>query len=57
VYLSIPQNEKDMFINNVDLSNCEILFDEDIIKSNVNQNWFTQQLVKMHFSDTALCEN
>tara|TARA_B100001094_G_C18129735_1_gene771528 strand:+ start:198 stop:992 length:795 start_codon:yes stop_codon:yes gene_type:complete len=57
VYLSVPKSQKDMFVNGVDLSNCELLFDEDIIKSDLNQSWFTQQLVKMHFSSMGLCEN
>jgi hypothetical protein len=57
VYLSIPKSQENIFKNNIDTSLCNIIFDEDIIKGNINQNWFTQQLVKMKFSETELCEN
>lgn len=57
VYLSIPKSQENIFKDNIDTTLCNIIFDEDIIKGDLNQNWFTQQLVKMKFSETGLCNN
>ena len=57
VYLSIPKNQYIPFKNSVDTSLCNVIFDEDIVKGDVNQDWFNQQLVKMKFSETGLCKN
>lgn len=57
VYLSIPKSQEKLFKDNIDTNLCNIIFDEDIIKGDVNQNWFTQQLVKIKFSETGLCNN
>lgn len=57
VYLSIPKSDIQLFHDNVDTSICEIIFDEDIVKGTVHQNWYTQQLVKMKFSEMGLCKN
>ena len=57
VYLSIPKSQEHVFKNNIDTSLCNIIYDEDIIQGDINQNWFTQQLVKMKFSETRLSNN
>lgn len=57
VYLSIPKSQKDLFKNTIGIEGYNLLFDEDVIEENINQNWFTQQLVKMKFSETNLCKN
>lgn len=53
VYLSVPKADEDIFKH----LNVNLLFDEDIVGYNLTQNWFTQQLVKMHFSDLGLVKN
>jgi len=57
VYLSIPKSQESIFKDNIDTTLCNIIFDEDVIKGDLSQNWFTQQLVKMKFSETGLCNN
>ena len=57
VYLSVPSQDVSLFKNNIDTQNCEIITDEEVVKDNISQNWFTQQLVKMKFSETGLCKN
>ena len=57
VYLSVPSQDVSLFKNNIDTQNCEIITDEDIVKEDISQNWFTQQLVKMKFSEMGLCKN
>ena len=57
IYLSIPKSQENIFKDNIDTTLCNIIFDEDIIKGDLSQNWFTQQLVKMKFSETGLCNN
>ena len=57
VYLSIPEADIQLFNDNVDTSVCEIISDEDVVKGTVHQNWYTQQLVKMKFSEMGLCKN
>ena len=57
VYLSVPSQDVPLFKNNIDTQNCEIITDEDVVKEDISQNWFTQQLVKMKFSEMGLCKN
>ncbi len=57
IYLSIPKQDKILFKDSINLQNCELIFDEDIVGDNINQTWFTQQLVKMKFSEMGLCKN
>ena len=52
VYLSIPKSQEHVFKNNIDTSLCNIIYDEDIIQGDINQNWFTQQLVKLDYQIT-----
>lgn len=56
-YLAIPSKDVELFKRVVDLSACEIITDEQIVGDDVAQSWFTQQLVKMKFSEMGLCEN
>lgn len=57
IYLSIPKEQKDLFVNHIGTNGYELIFDEDVIGGSLNQNWYTQQLVKMKFSETGLSEN
>ena len=57
VYLAIPESDIELFNQNIDMSKCEILSDESIVGNNISQTWFTQQLVKMKFSEMGLCKN
>ncbi len=57
VYLSIPNQDVSLFKNNIDTQNCEIITDEEVVKNDISQNWFTQQLVKMKFSEMGVCKN
>ena len=57
VYLSIPKKDIELFKNSINTTNCEIISDEDVVKSNITQNWYTQQLVKMKFSEFEVCKN
>jgi hypothetical protein len=57
IYLSIPASEDKLFRENIDLSVAEIIHDEDVIKGDLQQNWHTQQLVKMKFHELQLGEN
>ena len=57
VYLSIPKKDIGLFKNSINTTNCEIISDEDVVKSNITQNWYTQQLVKMKFSEFEVCKN
>tara|TARA_R100001163_G_C5068290_1_gene208331 strand:- start:2330 stop:3130 length:801 start_codon:yes stop_codon:yes gene_type:complete len=57
VYLSIPNNDITLFKNTIDTTYCELITDEEIIGSDISQTWFTQQLVKMKFSEMNLCKN
>jgi hypothetical protein len=55
-YISIPNNEGDLFRNNIDTEYVKIAYDEDIINIPF-QNWHTQQIVKSSFWKLGLCEN
>jgi len=57
VYLSIPKHQEQLFKDVIGTDGYNMIFDEDVIQDTVHQNWFTQQLVKMKFSETELCEN
>ena len=57
VYLSVPNQDKNLFKNSIDTTNCEIITDEDVVGNNLSQTWISQQLVKMKFSETNLCKN
>lgn len=57
VYLSIPKSDFKLFKNNINTNNINLISDEEVIGDDVNQNWFTQQLVKMQFSKLGVCKN
>jgi hypothetical protein len=57
VYMSIPKDQHQLFLDILAPGNYTILFDEDIIKREISQTWYAQQLVKMHFSEMGLCKN
>jgi hypothetical protein len=57
VYLSIPKQQKQLFKDSIGTDGYNMIFDEDIIQNNLQQNWFSQQLVKMKFSEMNLCNN
>jgi hypothetical protein len=57
VYLSIPKSQNTIFRNSIDTNLCNIIFDEDVIQGTLEQNWFTQQLVKIKFSECNIGEN
>ena len=57
LYLSIPKQQEQLFKDTIGTDGYTMIFDEDVIFDNIHQNWFTQQLVKMKFSETKLCNN
>jgi hypothetical protein len=57
VYVSIPKHQEQLFKDVLGTSDYTMIFDEDVIQGSIDQNWFTQQLVKMKFSEMNLCNN
>ena len=57
VYLSIPKHQEQLFKDVIGTDGYNMIFDEDIIQDTVHQNWISQQLVKMKFSETEICNN
>lgn len=57
IYICIPKNQKNQFKSKLGEFNFELIYDEDIIEGEIHQNWITQQLVKMKFSEKGVCKN
>lgn len=57
VYLSVPKDQGQLFTNAIGTDGYVMLYDEDVTQSDISQNWHTQQLVKLKFSDMNLCHN
>lgn len=55
-YVSVPQNEIDLFKQSIDCEYVNLVADEDIYVV-THQNWHTQQIVKSSFWKLGICEN
>lgn len=55
-YVSVPNNELELFKNQIDVSYVNLVADEDIYNIST-QNWKTQQIVKSNFWKLKTCEN
>jgi hypothetical protein len=55
-YISVPSTELSLFRNKLPNS-VNLISDADILGSDINQSWVTQQVVKSSFWKTNICEN
>jgi hypothetical protein len=55
-YVSVPENEINLFKHNIDCLYVNLVSDNDIYNVPV-QNWNTQQIVKSNFWKLGICEN
>lgn len=55
-YISVPKDDMELF-KSKNIFCTEILCDDDIYKSEVQNGWFTQQMFKYHFWTLNLCNN
>jgi hypothetical protein len=59
LYISTPQADQTIFKEKIESGNGRIQFvtDEQILGRNLNDSWFTQQLVKLNFFRLNIAEN
>lgn len=57
IYISVPKTQLDIFKDTLGTEGFTLITDEDVLKGETPQNWITQQLVKMKFSETQICNN
>jgi len=55
-YISVPNNEINLFRREIDTNYVNLISDEDIYIVN-EQNWKTQQIVKSNFWKLGVCDN
>ena len=56
-YISVPEEDINLFKNKLGTSNYNLIADEEIIKEEMPQNWETQQVIKASFWKLNLCKN
>ncbi len=56
-FLSVPKSQVGLFDDNIDTDYVTLMNDEEIVGKDLSDNWYGQQLVKMSFSQTNICEN
>ena len=56
-FVSVPKSQVGLFDDNIDTDYVTLMNDEEIVGKDLSDNWYGQQLVKMSFSQTNICEN
>ena len=55
-YISVPENEIELFKSNIDCSYVNLVSDEEIYKTTL-PSWHAQQIIKSSFWKLGVCEN
>ena len=56
-FVSVPKSQVGLFDDNIDTDYVTLMNDEEIVGKDLSDNWYGQQLVKMSFRQTNICEN
>jgi len=57
LYVSVPKEDKQLFLDETDLPKSSLIVDEEVISKTLESTWTTQQVVKASVYNLGICDN